>query len=257
MNARHDADALDRTAALALGCLGAAEGASAAAHLAACADCAAEYRSLRAVADLVGLDAEAEAVDPAVRERMRERLLAAIRAEAIPKNDPSASVRPSGRPRADATRLAFAACLLVAIGTSFAALRLEREREHDAESLRAARRDLAATRRTTAALDDVVSPSAVRYAVPNGQVVVIGSRLYLVLRGVPPVPAGRVLQAWTRRRGETGVRPSVTFAPTNGETTIVRIPLDARTLDAVAVSVEPVGGSAAPTTKPRFLRPLV
>ena len=44
--------------------------------------------------------------------------------------------------------------------------------------------------------------------------------------------------------------PSMTFMPSDRDETIVRLPESAETVAAVAVSVEPAGGSKQPTTKP-------
>jgi hypothetical protein len=49
--------------------------------------------------------------------------------------------------------------------------------------------------------------------------------------------------------------PSVTFSPNQNGTTLVPIPVDAGQTAAVAVSVEPEGGSRQPTTKPAFVQP--
>jgi anti-sigma-K factor RskA len=51
-------------------------------------------------------------------------------------------------------------------------------------------------------------------------------------------------------KGAKGVKPSVTFSVARGSTTTIEIPAIAQSLAAVAVSVEPAGGSAQPTTKP-------
>jgi hypothetical protein len=69
-----------------------------------------------------------------------------------------------------------------------------------------------------------------------------------------PAP-GKVYQAWVQRRGARGVAPSVTFVPRSG-LTLVELPESADGLAAVAVSVEPEGGSKAPTSTPAFVRSL-
>jgi anti-sigma-K factor RskA len=50
--------------------------------------------------------------------------------------------------------------------------------------------------------------------------------------------------------------PSVTFTPNSDGVAIVALPVDATRVGTVAVSVEPDGGSKAPTTTPTFVRPL-
>jgi hypothetical protein len=52
------------------------------------------------------------------------------------------------------------------------------------------------------------------------------------------------------------VAPSAIFTPSQNGLTLVPLRADARSLAAVAVSVEPEGGSRQPTTKPTFVQPL-
>jgi len=103
---------------------------------------------------------------------------------------------------------------------------------------------------------EILGPSSVRYGVAGGEVVKSGARIYLVMTNLPPVPAGRTYQAWTLAPGAKTVAPSVTFAPNTGGFVLVTLPEAAPNVAAVAISVEPSGGSRAPTTKPLFVRPL-
>jgi anti-sigma-K factor RskA len=50
--------------------------------------------------------------------------------------------------------------------------------------------------------------------------------------------------------------PSVTFVPNQHGVAIVALPVDATTTQAVAVSVEPYGGSKAPTSTPVVVQSL-
>jgi anti-sigma-K factor RskA len=50
--------------------------------------------------------------------------------------------------------------------------------------------------------------------------------------------------------------PSITFVPNKTGLAVIALPDSATNLVAVAVSVEPDGGSAQPTTKPLFVRTL-
>jgi anti-sigma-K factor RskA len=104
-------------------------------------------------------------------------------------------------------------------------------------------------------LADLAASDAKRYAVPYGTVVTRGASVYLALDALPPLPRGKVYQAWTLARGATAMTPSVTFAPNADGTTLVPLGADARATAAVAVSVEPDGGSRQPTTKPAFVQP--
>jgi len=105
-------------------------------------------------------------------------------------------------------------------------------------------------------LTDLTASDAKRYTVAYGTVVTRGDHVYLALGSLPPLAPGKVYQAWTLARGAKTVAPSVTFTPSVNGLTLVPIPEVAGNLDAVAVSVEPQGGSRQPTTKPAFVQPL-
>jgi len=76
------------------------------------------------------------------------------------------------------------------------------------------------------------------------------------MRDLPPPPRGKVYQAWTLPKGSKDMAPSVTFEPDSQGVAIVALPADARITTAVAVSVEPEGGSKQPTSKPVLVVPL-
>jgi anti-sigma-K factor RskA len=78
----------------------------------------------------------------------------------------------------------------------------------------------------------------------------------MALASLPPLPRGKVYQAWTLSKGAKSMTPSVTFSPSSSGITLVPIPDKSGSLAEVAVSVEPEGGSRAPTTKPAFVQPL-
>jgi anti-sigma-K factor RskA len=103
------------------------------------------------------------------------------------------------------------------------------------------------------ALADLAAPDSQRYPVANGEVVKHGTRLYIAMNALPPPPKGKVYQAWTLRSGATQMSPSVTFVPNPGGVAVVPIPVNASQIAAVAVSVEPEGGSKQPTSKPTFV----
>ena len=73
---------------------------------------------------------------------------------------------------------------------------------------------------------------------------------------LPPLPKGKVYQAWTLPKGAKAVQPSLTFSPNADGVAVVALPVDASKVGAVAVSVEPEGGSKTPTTTPTFVRPI-
>jgi|GEM_PF-387322 len=219
-----------------------------------------EYEELRAAADAIALTA-AEPVDSARSARMRERLIARVRADAASDAVPLRRRRPGSYAAwmVSSGLVAAAAILICVVSVS-----------RDV-SVRA---DLAAAQRRVAVLQgqltqdervdaqeqrmmtDVFSPGAKRFEVAQGMVVMHGDRLYFVLTKLPQPPRGRVYQAWTEAKGSTSMAPSVTFMPNAEGLALVALPVDAAKVGTVAVSVEPEGGSKAPTTTPTFVRPL-
>jgi anti-sigma-K factor RskA len=83
----------------------------------------------------------------------------------------------------------------------------------------------------------------------NGRVIAAGGSLRFEAHGMQPPPAGKVYQAWYIRAGAKPT-PAPTFSPdANGNATVV-LPVGAEKGLTVAVTIEPPGGSTAPTTKP-------
>jgi anti-sigma-K factor RskA len=105
-------------------------------------------------------------------------------------------------------------------------------------------------------LNDLQIAGAQQYHVRDGDVFKNRERVYLVMRTLPALAAGHVYQAWTLAPGAKNVTPSVTFVPDNRGFVVVSLPESSANISAVAISVEPSGGSQAPTTKPLFVQPL-
>jgi len=99
-------------------------------------------------------------------------------------------------------------------------------------------------------LADMMAPDSKRMPFTHGEVLMHGQRLYIAMHNMPMPPRGKVYQAWTLAKGAKKVAPSMTFMPGAGGMTVVRLPDAATTLAAVAVSIEPEGGSQQPTSKP-------
>ena len=102
----------------------------------------------------------------------------------------------------------------------------------------------------------MVAPGSKHFPVAAGEVVASGDRVVIALRDLPKLPAGKVYQAWTLTTGAKAVAPSITFRPDAAGVAVIELPEHASHLAAVAVSVEPTGGSKAPTSKPAFVRAL-
>jgi len=109
---------------------------------------------------------------------------------------------------------------------------------------------------TQSIVADLLAPGAQRFPVPRGLVARSNGRIVIALQHLPALPKGKVYQAWTLRRGAKAVAPSITFTPDTSGLLIVELPGSATDIAAVALSVEPTGGSKAPTTTPAFVRPL-
>lgn len=277
----HDDALLDAIAVLALGALPAAEAAPLAEHIATCTACRREYASLRQTADLIGYAAEPTLVedDESAAARRKARVMDAVRSDpsqgsilAGPARNGSV-VSPAAPALAAARRpewlgyaLAIAAVLVAMVSVADdASQRRSSERaqtrvaafERQAGAA-AQRADLATSRahRLDARLALVLAPGSRHFPVPRGEVIASHDRVVFALRGLPALPKGKVYQAWTLARGATRVAPSVTFTPDSTGVAFVELPERAAALVAVALSVEPTGGSRMPTSKAKFVRPL-
>ncbi|MBV9439489.1 MAG: anti-sigma factor [Candidatus Eremiobacteraeota bacterium] len=257
MNGRSDREQmLEQVALLALGVLPRAEIPPVAAFVAADDEARREYDALSAAAATIGVTAQ-EPVDSARSARMKERLMARVRADAAAGRSSS---RHANAGWLWATGLAAAAALVLSVVTVAQDVSLRGELSAAQRRASTLQTQLAQTQRIgqrdRQMLTDLASADARRYPVPDGSVVVRGDRLYFQLTKLPPLPRGRVYQAWTAAKGSTTMQPSVTFAPNAEGVAVVSLPVDATKVGTVAVSVEPDGGSRAPTTKPAFVRPL-
>ena len=246
---------LDMVALYALGVLPREEAALVASFLANDDEARAEYVAMRTGAESLALTAD-EPVDSARSARMKERLMARVR-----RADGAATV--AGRrigPNPGwlwAAGLATAASLLVATIAGVqdvTAQSRSAQAEGRANALATQLADRTrAGRRDQEMIADLASPDARRYTVTGGSVIVHGEHVYFALEKLPVLPKGKVYQAWTLAKGAKAVQPSLTFTP---GVRIVALPVDATKVGAVAVSVEPDGGSKAPTSTPIFVRPL-
>jgi anti-sigma-K factor RskA len=218
---------LESVAAYALGVLPPQEAGKVRAHLETCEECRAEYRDLAPAASALAYASEASP-----GPLLKRRLMAEVRSQA---RSPRTAVWPA--------YAAAAACLAVALGSSIYDASLYQE-------LRSLRRDNA---QLTAVLSQIAAPGSHGYRVAGGEVVRNGSHLYLAMNALPALPKGKVYQAWTLKAGAAAMTPSVTFVPNGSGVAVIALPVNASHLAAVAVSVEPAGGSKQPTSKPAFV----
>ncbi len=229
----HD-EMLDAVAAYALGALPPHEASEVMKHLRGCAECRAEYRLLQPAVTAVAYSAEACADaasgDAVASPLLKARIMKHVRGE----------VR---RPRASWSWPAYAAaaaCLALAIVTGLFDLSLSNRlnKEH------------AQVVEQNQTIADFMAPDSQRHPFRHGEVLMHGQRLYIAMHDMPMPPRGKVYQAWTLAKGAKTVAPSKTFMPAPTGMTVVRLPDAATTLAAVALSIEPAGGSQQPTSKP-------
>lgn len=96
----------------------------------------------------------------------------------------------------------------------------------------------------------------VSLAAGNGRTLAVAFRpgqreAWVVGTGMPDPEGGKVYELWYRAPGSTQVAPAGTFSPSDG-TVAAKVNVGS-SFDALAVSVEPPGGSDQPTTTPIYL----
>ena len=254
---------LDDIAVYALGALPAAEARRIRDHLASCDACAAEYAALAPAAALVGISAEACASEETgattVSPMLKARVMRQVRRDASTPANAPARAR-IGRPLVWPAYLVAAACFAIAIFSSLQNLSLMQQLKSTQAQVAAVdhrSNELARSlvdERT--ALADIASDQAQRFTVADGEIVRVNHRIYLTLHGMAAPPKGKVYQAWTLPKGNKLMAPSSTFIPDSHGSAVIALPVNADVTTAVAVSVEPDGGSKQPTSKPILVQTL-
>jgi hypothetical protein len=242
MNGPH-ADILDDVAVYALGTLPHHEAEVVRQHLETCADCREEYEALAPAVASVAKSAEA-CTDP---------VSGAVYASPLLKARIMREVRGAPQQRKPPVWPAYsiaAASLIVALGLGWNNVSLM-NRLHTEET--AATHANAPAGVDEATLSDLVNEKAKRYTVPGGEIVRSNNHLYIAMHDMAKPPEGKVYQAWTETKGSKTMVAGPTFVPDNRGVAILPVSSDASALKAMAVSVEPPGGSKAPTTSPVIL----
>ncbi|MBI4265868.1 MAG: anti-sigma factor [Acidobacteria bacterium] len=254
MSAAHT-DVKGQAGAYVLGSLEADERTAFEAHLATCAECAAEVRSLRGVADAL-----AHAVPSRTpRPELRARVLGAFAAQGPRAAASVARERPGWLP--------LAAVLVLTLGVGAYAARLQ-TRVTDLEDrlaqalLQAAVADRAAAdaRQATSDLQSAMgvlaAPDVARIdlagqpAAPQASARALWSRargMVFTASNLPPLPAGRVYQVWVVTAQGPVSAGLLTPDAAGGGTVYFSTPPDIPAPTAVAVTLEPAGGLSAPT----------
>ncbi len=230
-------------AAYVLGALAEQELGEHTAHLAECSICQAEVAQLQPVADLLAVG-----VPPVETDRsLRARVLGAARAEAelrrvaAPAVDAPMSARagtrsPSGERSTSrrwwAGRLfpGLSGALALGLGVVIGALAF----------------GSASTVRSEVIHAVVLAPGHHAMA----ELRKVGSRLELVVVGMPAPPPGRIYEVWLEHGTEAPLPTDALFSVTNTGSGSVGVPGDLHGVSKVLVTDEPLGGSLKPTRTP-------
>jgi anti-sigma-K factor RskA len=244
-----------------LGALGPFERQQFEAHLADCAQCAVEVRSLMPIIEVLAQATPPAEPAPEVRQRLLRRLAPVNPAVADVR---AGSVRPAGR----LAWLAAAASLAVAVGLGAYSAQLRdrvselqvRLREATARALDG-ERQLAAERQganyARLRLAVLVAPDVARInlagqpVAPNASARAFWSRsrgLVFTASNLPALPAGRTYQLWVLSAQPAPTSVGLMTPDANGGVnTMFATPADLPTPVAMAVTLEPDGGVLAPT----------
>lgn len=201
-------------------------------HLAECADCRAEVAGLREAASLL---AETTATEPPAA--LRDRVLAGI---ATVRPLPPETPVPRRRHRR-VRLLVAAAAAAVLVGAGAVAWQQPWADETSQQQPPTAQTVLDASDALSTSLDFPGGASAtVTHSDSVGRAVIVTSKM-------PPPPQGKVYQLWLDQPGEGMVSAGV--MPVKEDQTVL-LSGDAATATGAGITVEPAGGSAAPTSDP-------
>ena len=233
------------TGAYAIDALSELERAAFTRHLVDCGPCAQEVRELQATAARLA-EASAEPPPPELRERV---LAAAGGVRQLPPGAPEPAPR-AARPWVSRVVGAAAAVLLLVVGGLGVVNRALDRRAAEAELLASQVASVlsAPDARTVPARGTGPGTVTVVVSRTRGRAVVAAS-------GLPRPGADRTYQLWLVPPGGAP-RPAGLLEPSQRGSATVLVEGDPGTAAAVAVTVEPAGGSPAPTSAPTYIAPL-
>lgn len=215
------------TGAYVLGALGLDEAAEFRRHMATCVVCRDEVAALQSVVDELPMAAPQL---PAPRA-LKRRVIAGARAKRVPAARPG-SARRAWRPLSPSVRGALALAAAAAIVAVVVV------------GLTHSPGPSPGTRVVRASVTTQSGSAVVRVTQGHGE---------LILRRMPPAPAGKVYEVWLRRPGATPTPTSVLFDVTSAGAARVDVPGDLHGVREVLVTPEPLGGSRVPTHAPVIL----
>lgn len=228
----------DALSALALGALDSAERIEVEAHVRGCAECQAELQSLLKAVDGIGLAASPVTPPDALRTRVMARVSAEPQVRDI-RRPGAGTVSQEPKQARSWMPLALAASLVLAAAALFYAFRLQTEVQK-----------LQKTTQILQATDLVRANMKGQAGALNAAGVALWSKsngMIFSATQLPALPAGRVYQLWTIT-GTTATSAGVLTPDASGTVRVeLAVPANAARPDAFGVTIEPAGGSAAPT----------
>jgi anti-sigma-K factor RskA len=209
-------------------------------HLASHPEYQAEIDELSTVAGLLALSPEEHEPPP----ELRRRIMDAVGAQAAPPHESRRSVFAWIGELLSVRNLALGAATMLVIGLFSWSMILQRE----IQDLQARVQSLQSQPQ---GLQMVELGGAGTEQGARAEVVTLeGDRAVLVAEDMPPLPEGKTYQIWVIE--DEAPAPSGLFEPADGPVaTVVETPL--KGADAVAVTVEPEGGSPRPTSDPMLV----
>jgi anti-sigma-K factor RskA len=220
----------------ALGALDPDQAALAERHIAASDDCRRAYEEALETAAALAL-AVADSEPPA---GLRDRIVAAARAERLPVAKPAAPRRKLRLAGLLTPSTGFAV-IGVAAAIVFALIAVS---QHDSAS--SARDDQQALVAILSAPDAHVVPLKSAAGGPSGGRMIVSKNRAALVSSLQNAPAGHTYQAWGLRPGGASPVPLPTFSG-DGDVVILD---DVGSYDGVGVTVEPSGGSQKPSSAP-------
>jgi len=200
----------------------------------------AEIEELSAVAGLLALSPQEQEPSP----ELRRRIMGAVRAEAVHPRDGRRSWLTGLREAVEIRDLALAAAAMLVIGLFSWSMLLQgevRDLQGRVQSLQSQPQDPQMI---------TLGGTGTKQGARVELVTLEGDRAILMAENMPPVPEGKTYQIWVIR-GDTP-QPSGLFEP-KGDSIVAVVEKPVEGADAVAVTVEPEGGSKEPTTDPMLV----
>jgi len=232
----------DALSALALGALDSAERIEVEAHVRGCAECQAELQALLKVVDGIGLEASPVTPPEGLRSKVLAIATAQTQLSAIRTSDVRGAVLPPSPPKPAGSwlmPLALAASLVLAAAALIYAFRLQTEVD-----------ELRKTARILQSADLVRANMKGQASASNATGLALWSKangMMFSAAQLPALPAGRVYQLWTIT-GTTATSAGLLTPDASGAVRVeLPVPANAAKPDAFGLTIEPVGGSPAPT----------